>query len=68
MGVSMKKSLGLFDIVLMNVTAIIGLRSITLAAGYGASSIFLWFFVAFMFFILLGLVQYYCHSSRRRIS
>lgn len=53
----MKKSLGLFDIVLMNVTAIIGLRWITIAAGFGASSIFLWFFAAFLFFIPLGLVS-----------
>lgn len=53
----MKKSLGLFDIVLMNVTAIIGLRWITIAAAGGSSSVFMWVFAAFMFFIPLGLVS-----------
>lgn len=53
----MKKSLGLYDIVLMNVTAIIGLRWITIAAAGGASSVFMWIFAAFMFFVPLGLVS-----------
>lgn len=53
----MKKTMKLWDIVLMNVTAVIGLRWITIAASFGAASIFMWIFAACMFFIPLGLVS-----------
>lgn len=53
----MKKVMGLKDIVLMNVTAIIGLRWLPIAAGYGASAISLWVLAALLFFIPLGLVS-----------
>lgn len=53
----MKKIMGLKDIVLMNVAAIIGLRWLPIAAGYGASAISLWIIAALLFFIPLGLVS-----------
>lgn len=53
----MKKTMRLWDIVLMNVTAIIGLRWLPIAAGYGASSILLWLLAAALFFIPTGLVS-----------
>ncbi|MEQ6360557.1 amino acid permease [Thermoanaerobacter thermohydrosulfuricus] len=53
----MKKSMKLRDIVLMNVTAIIGLRWLPIAASYGASSIILWILAALLFFIPTGLVS-----------
>lgn len=52
----MKKSMKLWDIVLMNVTAVIGLRWIPIAAGYGASSILLWILAAALFFIPISLI------------
>lgn len=52
----MKKVMRLWDIVLMNVTAILGLRWLPLAAGYGASSITLWILAAVLFFIPLGII------------
>lgn len=55
--IKMKKSMKLWDIVLMNVTAVIGLRWIPIAAGYGASSIFLWLIAAVCFFIPISLVS-----------
>lgn len=53
----MKKVMRLWDIVLMNVTAIIGLRWLPIAAGYGASSISLWILAALLFFIPLGIIS-----------
>lgn len=53
----MKKVMGLSDIIFINVTAIIGLRWLPIAAGYGASSILMWILAAAMFFIPLGLVS-----------
>ncbi|MGE5707265.1 MAG: APC family permease [Bacteroidota bacterium] len=53
----MKRTMRLWDIVLMNVTAIIGLRWLPIAAGYGASSILLWILAGTLFFIPLGLVS-----------
>ena len=53
----MKKIMGLWDIVFMNVAAIIGLRWLPIAAGYGASAISLWVIAAILFFIPLGLVS-----------
>lgn len=53
----MKKTMRLWDIILMNVTAIIGLRWIPMAAAFGASSIILWVMAALLVFIPLGLVS-----------
>lgn len=53
----MKKIMHTRDIVLMNVAAIIGLRWLPIAAGYGASSLVLWIIAAVMFLIPLGLVS-----------
>lgn len=53
----MKKVMGLKDIVLINVTAIIGIRWIPIAASYGASAITLWILAALVFFIPLGVVS-----------
>ncbi|MFC1555819.1 APC family permease [candidate division KSB1 bacterium] len=47
----LSKSVGLWDVVLMNVTAIIGLRWISLAAAGGNTSITLWFAAVFVFFL-----------------
>lgn len=52
----MKKTMRLWDIVFLNITAIIGLRWIPIAAGYGASAIILWVLAAVLFFIPLGLI------------
>lgn len=52
----MKKSMKLWDVVLMNVTAVIGLRWIPIAAGYGASSVLLWILAAVLFFIPISLI------------
>jgi amino acid transporter len=56
-GILTKRTLGLWDIVLMNVTAIIGLRWLPIAASYGASAILFWLLAAVMFFIPHGLVS-----------
>ncbi|MGI1690423.1 amino acid permease [Thermoanaerobacter uzonensis] len=53
----MKKNMKLWDIILMNVTAIIGLRWLPIAASYGAASIILWILAALLFFIPTGLVS-----------
>ena len=53
----MKKVMTLKDIVLMNVVAIIGLRWLPIAAGYGASAISLWGLAAIFFFLPVGLVS-----------
>ena len=47
----LKRSLKLFDIVLLNVTAIIGIRHIALAASGGNTSIVLWIAALVLFFI-----------------
>lgn len=52
----MKKSMKLWDVILMNVTAVIGLRWIPIAAGYGASSVLLWILAAVLFFIPMSLI------------
>ena len=52
----MKRTMRLWDIVFMNVAAIVGLRWIPIAAAYGASSILLWVMAAVLFLIPLGLV------------
>lgn len=52
----MKKIMGMWDIVLMNILAILGLRWLPIAAGYGAASIALWILAALIFFIPLGLI------------
>lgn len=48
--------LGLKDIIFMNLVGIFSLRQIPYVAQYGASSIILWLFAAFGFFIPLALV------------
>lgn len=53
----MKKIMRTWDLVLMNVTAIIGLRWLPIAAGYGASSISLWIIAAILFLLPLGMVS-----------
>jgi len=53
----MKKVMGLWDVVFMNVTAIIGLRWLPFAAGYGASSITLWVLAAVFFLIPVGIIS-----------
>jgi amino acid transporter len=45
------KALGLWDVVLMNVTAIIGLRWISLAAAGGNTSVILWLAALCLFFL-----------------
>ena len=53
----MKKIMGLWDLVFMNIAAIVGLRWMPIAAGYGAAAIPLWIIAALLFFIPLGLVS-----------
>lgn len=47
----LKRSLKLWDIVLLNVTAIVGLRWISLAAVGGNTSIVLWIVALMLFFV-----------------
>lgn len=52
----LKKAMGLFDLVLFNVVAIVGLRWTALAAGAGPSSIILWIAAMIFFFIPSALI------------
>lgn len=52
----MKKVMRLWDVVFMNVAAIIGVRWLPIAAGYGAQAISLWILAVLLFFIPLSLV------------
>lgn len=47
----------LWDIVFSNITAILGIRWLPMAAAFGASSILLWILAILLFFIPLGLVS-----------
>ncbi len=49
------KSLGLMDLILFNVVAIVGLRWITTAAATGTSSIALWILAFVLFCLPTGL-------------
>jgi len=51
----LKRELGLRDIVLFNIVAIVGLRWISNAAAGGISSVLLWIMAALCFFIPQGL-------------
>jgi len=53
----MKKVMRLWDIVFMNVAAMVGLRWLPIAAGYGAASITLWVLAAVLFFIPIGMIS-----------
>jgi len=50
----LKRSLKLLDIILLNVTAIIGIRHIALAGSSGNTSIILWFAALLLFFLPQG--------------
>ncbi|HEY3129168.1 MAG TPA: APC family permease [Acidobacteriota bacterium] len=52
----LKKALGLLDLILFNIVAIVGLRWIAVAAAGGVSSISLWVLAMLLFFIPQGLV------------
>jgi len=47
----LKRGMGLFDLVMFNIVAIVGLRWVAVAAGDGSESIFLWFSAFLLFFI-----------------
>ena len=52
----LKKGMGLFDLVLFNIVAIVGLRWTAVAAGVGPSSIIMWVAAMILFFIPSALV------------
>ena len=52
----LERTLGLRDVVLLNITAIVGLRWISLAAAGGNTSLFLWLLALLLFFIPQALV------------
>ena len=52
----LKKGMGLFDLVLFNIVAIVGLRWTAVAAGIGPSSISMWIAAMILFFIPSALV------------
>lgn len=52
----MKKTIALWDIVFINLVAIVGIRWLPLAAGFGASAIVLWIVAVLLFFVPLSLV------------
>jgi amino acid transporter len=51
----LRKALGLLDLVLFNIVAIVGMRWVALAAAGGASSISLWLLALLLFFIPQGM-------------
>lgn len=53
----MKRVMRLWDIVFMNIAAILAIRWLPIAAAFGASSILLWIIAIILFFIPLGLVS-----------
>jgi glutamate:GABA antiporter len=53
----MKKVMGLWDIVFINITAIVAIRWLGFTAAFGAASIVLWIIAILMFFIPLGLIS-----------
>lgn len=53
---NLKKSMNLFDLVLFNIVAVVGLRWTAMAAGAGPSSLILWLIALFIFFIPSALV------------
>lgn len=53
---NLKKSLKLFDLVMFNVVAIVGLRWTAMAAGAGPSSLVLWLIALLLFFIPSALI------------
>ncbi len=55
-GSSLKKALGLWDLILLNIVAILGLRWVAFAGGVGPSSILLWILAMLVFFIPSALV------------
>ncbi|RKD23608.1 Amino acid transporter [Caminicella sporogenes DSM 14501] len=52
----MKKTIGFWDLVFMNIAALFGVRWMAVAAGYGAGSVFMWLLAAFLFFVPSALV------------
>ncbi len=53
----MKKSLGLFQLVMINVIAVDSIRSLTFSAVYGFSLVFFYLLIALLFFIPTALVS-----------
>ncbi|CAL7961655.1 glutamate:GABA antiporter [Gammaproteobacteria bacterium] len=53
----MKRIMRVWDIVFINIAAIVGVRWLAMTAAYGASSILLWVIAMLLFFIPLGLVS-----------
>ncbi len=53
---SLRRTLGLWDLVFFNVAAILGLRWLSTAAQIGPSSLVLWFLAMLVFFVPLGLI------------
>jgi len=56
-GLAMKKQMHLWDIIFINVAAIVGLRWLPIAAGFGAAAIMFWVIGTIIFFIPLGLMS-----------
>lgn len=54
---AMKKVMRVWDIVFINIAAIVAVRWLPIVAAYGASSILLWVIAMLLFFIPLGLVS-----------
>ncbi|MEI8055640.1 MAG: APC family permease [bacterium] len=53
----MKRIMRVWDIVFINIAAIVGVRWLAMTAAYGASSVLLWVIAMLLFFIPLGLVS-----------
>jgi glutamate:GABA antiporter len=53
---SLKRALGLRDLVLFNLVAVIGLRWLSTAAKAGPSALTLWLLAGLLFFVPQGLV------------
>jgi len=62
MTTTLRKTLGLWDLVLMNIVAIVGLRWLLTAAQTGTASVSLWLLALVFFFIPQGLTLF--HLSR----
>lgn len=62
METQLKRTLGLWDLIFMNIVAIVGLRWLLTAARTGYSSIFLWFLALVIFFIPQGYAVYFLNK------
>ena len=71
-GGGLKRTLGVADLVFLNIAAILGIRWLSTAAQMGPASLVLWLLAVLIFFIPLGLrsrsASASCRGARRNSS